>query len=144
MPGNGSISPEFSMSKKNLISSNRSKESSMYRRVLLERRNAVLTGLATKVSDLAKVGRVGEEDQAQWSHEEAVSLRLNGIGYLQLRQVQEALDRLENGDFGICISCEERIAAKRLQVLPWAKYCVKCQEKIAEAPSSHSGSREDE
>lgn len=130
------------MSKKNLISQN--KETSMYRRVLLERRNAVLTGLATKVSDLAKVGRVGEEDQAQWSHEEAVSLRLNGIGYLQLRQVQEALDRLQNGDFGVCISCEERIAAKRLEVLPWAKYCVKCQERIAEAPAANAGAEEDD
>ena len=64
--------------------------------------------------------------------DEAVSLRLNGYEYMQLRQIQEALDRLQLGDYGICLSCEEAIPPKRLQALPWAKYCVKCQEKIGD------------
>ena len=78
--------------------------------------------------------RVSEEDQAQHSLTEAVSLRLNGFDYLQLRQIQEALDRLALGEFGICLACEQPIAPKRLQALPWAKYCVKCQERVADHP----------
>jgi DnaK suppressor protein len=103
-----------------------------YRQILLEKRASVLTALGVKTQALARGERISEEDQAQYSLDEAVSLRLNGFEYMQLRQIQEALDRLQLGDFGICLSCEEPIAPKRLQALPWAKYCVKCQEMIAD------------
>jgi DnaK suppressor protein len=76
------------------------------------------------------MGRVAEDDQAQISHDEFVSLRINGLDYLQLRLVEEALDRLDTGDYGICLGCDEPIAEKRLQALPWARYCVRCQEQI--------------
>jgi DnaK suppressor protein len=56
---------------------------------------------------------------------------MNGLDYRQLRMVEEALDRMEAGDFGICLACDEPIAEKRLQALPWARYCVKCEEEMA-------------
>ncbi len=105
-----------------------------YRRILLERRASVLVSLGAKAGALMPGDRVSEEDQAQHSLTEAISLRLNGFDYLQLRQIQEALDRLALGEFGTCLSCEQPIAPKRLQALPWAKYCVKCQERIADHP----------
>jgi RNA polymerase-binding transcription factor len=39
---------------------------------------------------------------------------------------------MQLGEYGICLSCGEAIPAKRLQAVPWAKYCVKCQEKIGD------------
>ena len=52
-----------------------------------------------------------------------------------LRQVEAAHERLRNGSFGSCLSCEEEIAPKRLSAIPWAAYCVSCQEKAeADAP----------
>ena len=95
---------------------------------LLEKRSSVLSGLGTKFDTRARMGRVAEDDQAQISHDEFVSLRMNGLDYRQLRMVEEALDRLESGDYGICLACDEPIAEKRLQALPWARYCVKCEE----------------
>jgi DnaK suppressor protein len=74
------------------------------------------------------MGRVNEEDQAQLTHDEFVSLHLNSMDYTQLRLVDEALDRLTSGDYGICLACEEPIPAKRLRALPWARFCVHCQE----------------
>ena len=59
-----------------------------------------------------------------------VSLRLNSLDYGQLRMVEEALDRVQSGDFGMCLACEQPIPSKRLQALPWARYCVPCQEAI--------------
>jgi DnaK suppressor protein len=44
--------------------------------------------------------------------------------------VSQALVRIEKGVFGICAECEEPIMEKRLQALPWAKYCITCQEKV--------------
>ena len=99
-----------------------------YRRMLLEKREQVVTGLGVKFDTIAKMGRVAEEDQAQLSHDEFVSLRLNSLDYGQLRLVEEALDRVQSGDFGVCLGCEQPIPSKRLQALPWARYCVPCQE----------------
>jgi DnaK suppressor protein len=103
-----------------------------YRQILLDKRAAALAGLSAQTHYLTQAERICEEDQAQNSLEEAVSLRLNGHEYMQLRQIQEALDRLQLGEYGVCLSCTEAIPAKRLQALPWAKYCVKCQEKIGD------------
>ena len=75
--------------------------------------------------------RVAEEDQGTVAHEEFVSMRLNHLEYSQLRLIHEALDRLESGDYGTCLGCEENIPAKRLTALPWAKYCVPCQEELS-------------
>src|SRR5690348_18372909 len=99
-----------------------------YRKVLLEKRENVMAGLGIKFDTLAKMGRVAEEDQAQLSHDEFISLRLNSLDYVQLRLIEEALDRIEAGDYGICLGCEEQIPAKRLQAVPWAKFCVQCQQ----------------
>jgi DnaK suppressor protein len=101
-----------------------------YREMLLSKRHDVLAGLGMKFDTLARMGRVAEEDQAQITHDEFVSLRLNRLDYLQLRMIEEALDRLNSGDFGTCLACEEPIPAKRLKALPWARYCVTCQESI--------------
>ena len=102
-----------------------------YRKILIEKRENVMAGLGIKFDTLAKMGRVAEEDQAQLSHDEFISLRLNSLDYVQLKLIEEALDRIEAGDYGICLSCEEPIPAKRLQALPWAKYCVTCQQSLA-------------
>ena len=99
-----------------------------HRAQLVEKRASVLSGLGNRFDTLARMGRVAEDDQAQISHDEFVSLRMNGLDYLQLRLVEEALDRLDAGDYGICLACEEPIAEKRLRALPWARYCVACQE----------------
>jgi len=48
----------------------------------------------------------------------------------QLRLVELALERIRNGEFGICAACESVIGLKRLQAIPWAKLCVECQESI--------------
>ena len=98
------------------------------RAILLEKRVSVLAGLGTRFDTQARMGRVAEDDQAQISHDEFVSLRMNGLDYRQLRLVEEALDRLDAGDYGICLACDEPIAEKRLRALPWARYCVACQE----------------
>jgi DnaK suppressor protein len=102
----------------------------IHRRQLLEKRSSVLSGLGVKFDTRARMGRVAEDDQAQISHDEFVSLRMNGLDYRQLRMVEEALDRLDSGDYGICLACDQPIAEKRLQALPWARYCVKCEEGI--------------
>jgi DnaK suppressor protein len=47
-----------------------------------------------------------------------------------LKSVQAALDRIEDEIYGVCLRCEEPIAEKRLKAIPWAAYCVNCQEAV--------------
>ncbi len=101
-----------------------------YRQMLLDRRREVLTGMGSKFDTMAKMGRVAEDDQAQLSHDEFVSLHLNSMDYAQLRMVEEALDRIHSGDYGICLACEEPIPPKRLRAISWARYCVDCQDRV--------------
>ena len=101
-----------------------------YREMLLQKRAEVMSGLGIKFDTLAQMGRVAEDDQAQFSNDESVSLHLNVLDYSQLRMIEEALDRLDAGDYGICLGCDEPIAEKRLRALPWARYCVTCQESV--------------
>ncbi len=112
-----------------------------YRKVLLEKKENVMAGLGIKFDTLAKMGRVAEEDQAQLSHDEFISLRLNSLDYVQLKLIEEALDRIEAGDYGICLSCEEPIPSKRLQALPWAKYCVNCQQSLSNLQDASSSDK---
>jgi DnaK suppressor protein len=46
-----------------------------------------------------------------------------------LQQVDEAIARLDGRRFGTCASCEEAMNLKRLEAVPWARFCLSCQEK---------------
>ncbi len=47
-----------------------------------------------------------------------------------LARVEEALGRIRDGSFGECINCGNEVNPKRLEAVPWARYCISCQEKI--------------
>ena len=47
-----------------------------------------------------------------------------------LKDVEEALSRIETGVFGMCLQCEDKIPEKRLNAVPWASYCLTCQEEF--------------
>ena len=101
-----------------------------YQQLLLNEKANVLASLGFRPAAVAGEGRLGEEDQAQVSNDEFVSLRLNNLEYQKLRLLNAALDRLREGEYGICTRCDKPIPSRRLQVLPWAKYCVPCQEHV--------------
>jgi DnaK suppressor protein len=47
----------------------------------------------------------------------------------ELKEIKEALERIEDGSYGICESCQGKIPKERLKAIPYARRCVKCQEK---------------
>ena len=73
-----------------------------------------------------------EGDLSQQHHEEWIFLNRNTIDMKLLREISDALRRMEHGSFGVCPECEEPISAKRLDAVPWARYCVTCQERISD------------
>ena len=81
-------------------------------------------------------GKEADEEGAQdiadkasnsYTKEFLFSLSNNERDMLQL--VDEALNRVEGRRFGVCVVCEDAVDRKRLEAVPWAKYCISCQEK---------------
>lgn len=77
-----------------------------------------------------------EGDLSQHSHEEWIFLNRNTLDVNLLRQIEGALRRIAEGTYGTCQECEEPISTKRLDAVPWAKFCVSCQERIGSLSAS--------
>ncbi len=86
--------------------------------------------LGIKFREMGESKHEAGEDSANAFHEEFIRMRLNRMLYEQLLQVEDALQRLDSGDYGTCGGCGTPISPKRLKVIPWVKYCVPCQDKI--------------
>ena len=72
-----------------------------------------------------------EGDLSQQHHEEWIFLNRNTLDMKLLREIADALHRIDTDTYGICPECDEPISTKRLDAVPWARYCVTCQEQIA-------------
>ena len=75
---------------------------------------------------------LSEPPAANWSENAVESENdevLEGVGALtmaEIQQIKQALAKIENGTYGICVKCDEKIAIKRLEALPYATTCIKC------------------
>ncbi|MGA2150548.1 MAG: TraR/DksA family transcriptional regulator [Geobacteraceae bacterium] len=69
-------------------------------------------------------------DQASSERDRELGLLLGDREREKLRNIDEALLKIEEGEYGICEECEEDIPLGRLKVVPFARYCVKCKSDI--------------
>ena len=69
-------------------------------------------------------------DQASSERDRELGLLLGDRDREKLRSIDEALLKIEEGEYGICDECEEDIPIGRLKVVPFAHYCVKCKAEI--------------
>ena len=79
--------------------------------------------------DQSKVGRLSRMDamQAQAMAQETLRRRES-----KLRAIAEALQRIEDNEFGACLDCDEQINPQRLAIDPTALYCINCASRIEE------------
>jgi DnaK suppressor protein len=92
-------------------------------------------------AELAQVKDV--EEQSMEDFVLGMDFALMEMESLTLRKIDDALLRLQEGRYGVCVECDEAISAARLQALPFADLCRTCQEQVEEsrAISSARGSR---
>lgn len=69
-------------------------------------------------------------DQASNERDRELSLLLGDREREKIRNIDEALARLDEGEYGICEDCEEEIPLGRLKVMPFARLCVKCKADL--------------
>jgi DnaK suppressor protein len=71
-------------------------------------------------------------DQANTAYTREFFFELGNGDRRVLREVTSALQKIEDGSFGTCERCSESIADKRLDALPFARYCINCQRLVEE------------
>jgi DnaK suppressor protein len=69
-------------------------------------------------------------DRASRSYEKELTFLTSAQRQERLQKVQQALRTLETGEYGLCIGCGGEINLKRLEAVPWAQYCIECQQKL--------------
>jgi len=81
-------------------------------------------------------GAMDEIDQANELIEKEMGFLMSSNMSNNLAEVEEALDRIDKNEYGKCQHCGAEISSKRLDVLPFAKFCVTCQEKMESSGQS--------
>ncbi len=97
-------------------------------RKVLEARQSELARVLRNRDGIAIEKSPDALDEVQHAAERELAIRnLDRESHL-LRQVKAALRRMSDGTYGTCLHCEEDISARRLDAVPWAAYCIRCQE----------------
>ena len=77
--------------------------------------------------DQTKVGRISRMDAMQ---AQQMALDASRRRKLQLVKVENAFQRINSGEYGYCLGCDEDIALRRLMVDPTSTHCIECAEKM--------------
>jgi len=97
---------------------------------ILEAKQAELSGALRNRDEIAIEKAPDALDEVQLAGERELAIRNLDRDSNMLRQIRRALARIADGSYGICLHCEEDISPKRVNAVPWAAYCIKCQEQV--------------
>ncbi len=104
-----------------------------FRRMLEEQQQEIqaikeTARLSTRPEDLdqAVIGRLSRIDAMQM---QAMTLEQQRRRDIQLQRIRGALTRMQNGEYGLCVACEEEIALRRLETDPAAPLCIACASR---------------
>jgi DnaK suppressor protein len=102
-----------------------------YEKKLLERR-AALTGIVERTENY---GREADTDLTQDPADKASNAYTKELLFSQstndrfvLTLIEEALQRIEDDTYGLCVHCGKEVQPKRLEAVPWARHCITCQD----------------
>jgi DnaK suppressor protein len=105
------------------------KEIGKYKTELEAKREELSAGLKRR-EDIAVENAADTLDAVQLAAERELAIRNLDRETSLLRDVKGALVRIASDTYGVCVHCEEEIKSKRLDAVPWTKYCIRCQEAV--------------
>jgi DnaK suppressor protein len=97
-------------------------------KVTLEAKKAEIAASLRNRDEIAIEKTADAIDEVQLAGERELAIRNLDRESILLRNVRAALARMADGSFGTCLHCEEDISPKRLNAVPWAPFCIRCQE----------------
>ncbi len=100
----------------------------------LEARRAELQALDAAMADSRRPveldqSRVGRLSRMNALQDQAMALETERRRALELRRIEAAIARIEAGDYGYCLGCDDELSARRLELDPAATLCVDCARK---------------
>ena len=104
----------------------------VYRDALLRKKNELLGagGIKPLQASMENNTRQGDmADQASGNNEVHIALKLRQTDAKILQAIEEALQRIEKGTYGVCRDCGNMISDARLKAIPWTRVCITCKEK---------------
>ncbi len=99
---------------------------------LLQLRGEILENARKSHAESLSLGNDGVADigdMSAKSYSQDVLMSLSQAQLSRIRDVDAALERIQQGGYGICVACEEEIAPRRLEVRPFSRYCIDCKEE---------------
>jgi DnaK suppressor protein len=108
-------------------------QTAQYRELLLAKKAELLAESGAEIPQPGEQGRLAEDDQAPALLDEFISLEIRQRVCWTLKEIDAALGRLATGEYGVCADCGDAITPRRLAAIPWAEYCIRCQELFGQA-----------
>ena len=102
-------------------------ETNKYKKIL-EGKQSELAQVLRRRDGIAIEKAADALDEVQYAAERELAIRNLDRESNMMRLVRLALQRVDDGSYGVCVNCEEPINPRRLQAVPWAPYCIRCQE----------------
>ena len=113
------------------VAANRKKFLAKMREQLLETKNKLLSEIDSEL----RAEREGNKDEGMDTYDLASEERDREINFIlsdrervKLKQIDDALERLDEGTYGVCESCGLEIAEERLEAMPFSRLCRDCQQ----------------
>jgi len=109
-------------------------ELNYFKEILESRKEQIeknINGVNTELSELSSLELNDEGDHASANNNSMVESAIVEQQQKELKEIEVALNKIANGEYGICEMCEDEIGFQRLKVKPHAVYCIDCRE-IAE------------
>src|SRR5690242_5041010 len=101
-----------------------------YRQILEAKRDELLHAEPVRTPASEPGSKSGDWiDQSSQESDLHVRLALKQTDSKLLRAIEEAIHRLDQGTYGICMDCENEIPTVRLDAVPWTRVCIECKEK---------------
>ena len=100
---------------------------------LLRMRAELLKEVSDAYATCRELGQDGVADIGDMSanaYSRDVLFNLSESQLKQIRDIDAALERIDKGEYGTCMNCGEEIAARRLEVRPFSRYCIECKTDI--------------
>lgn len=100
-----------------------------YKALLLKKRSELIASVRREPDALATSIQTPDADEfaVKSAMQDVTALTLD-LRSRMLKDIERSLKQLADGTYGVCEGCGEEISSNRLQALPWARYCLTCQE----------------
>ena len=104
-----------------------------YKKLLLEKQRQLSSAQGDDQARVPAAGGLHGDymDRATADSEAELQIRLHKSDGRLLRAIEEALGRIRQGTYGVCVVCKQPISKARLEAVPWTPHCRECKERQA-------------